>query len=344
MAAGFIIVIGPIYQLHLLGYPAIRQRSDAGLLLAGSHSPAKNLIVWASDKPVLRPYAEYGVGMLMVFQRASGGNHTYFMGEVTDGSWKSYFPVVYALKEPLPFLILLLAAVIASLFVKWPKVFRRPECQFEELFLLGWVLFYWTISINANLNIGVRHLLPVYGFTAILVTGQIQKLRVRLLSKFAEVGLLLLIFWYLTGVVSAFPNYLSYFNELARIRPTWTASQAGYFPGGHNYVVDSNLDWGQDLKRLGDWVKENKIQKIYLDYFGWAEQYHYLGDKFVWLRRGQYVDRPQFLRDNPNGGYIAVSATYFQESIVSDKNYAWLADIKPITVIGDSIFVWRMIP
>jgi hypothetical protein len=278
----------------------------------------------------------------MVFQRASGGNHTYYLGQVIDGSWKSYFPLVYALKETIPFLILFSLAVLAALFARWPKGLRVSGRRLEELCLLGWVLFYWATSINANLNIGVRHLLPVYGFTSVLVAGQIEKLSRR--SKWFAKAVIILLIWNLAEIALAFPNYLSYFNEFSRIRPSWTAGQAGYVPGGHNYVVDSNLDWGQDLKRLADWVNENRVQKIYLDYFGWAEQYHYLGNKFVWIRRGQYTDRDQFLRDNPNGGYIAVSATYFQESISSDKNYTWLGDIEPFAIIGGSIFVWQINP
>ncbi|MBX4190344.1 hypothetical protein KW791_03570 [Candidatus Parcubacteria bacterium] len=129
-----------------------------------------------------------------------------------------------------------------------------------------------------------------------------------------------------------FPFYLTYFNEVA-----------GGPAGGHNYVVDSNLDWGQDLKRLGDWVEENKVQKIYLDYFGWADQAYYLKDKFVWIQSRQYPSAAKFLADNTNGGYIAVSATFYTESLASEeKNYAWLQAYKPTAVIGNSIFVWHI--
>ena len=75
----------------------------------------------------------------------------------------------------------------------------------------------------------------------------------------------ILLIWYLAEFISVYPSYLTYFNEFALLRPSWASDgQAGGPAGGHNYVVDSNLDWGQDLWRLGDFVKANNIQKYTL--------------------------------------------------------------------------------
>jgi len=67
-----------------------------------------------ADKPILRPYAQYLLGLLMVTQRTGGGNTAYFMGEVSSTAWKSYFPIVYLIKEPIPILILLLLAIFLT--------------------------------------------------------------------------------------------------------------------------------------------------------------------------------------------------------------------------------------
>ena len=138
--------------------------------------------------------------------------------------------------------------------------------------------------------------------------------------------------WLLAETIMVFPYYLTYFNEFA-----------GGPSGGHRYVVDSNLDWGQDLKRLADWVDANNIKKISLDYFGWADPSYYLGDKAVWIRNGRYTNAGEFVRDNPDGGYIAVSVTFYQQSIATDKNYGWLTEYPPVIVVGNSIFVWHII-
>ena len=340
IAFGFIFVVGPVYQLHLLNYSPQKQKSDAAVILQtyGNRRLA-DPVIWASDKPVLRPFAQYGLGVLMIFQRNVGGNQTYFMGTVYDKAVKSYFPIVYALKEPIPFLILLIVAIMG--FFKYVHSREKHlrywiRNHFGETALFLWLLLYWATSINANLNIGIRHLIPVYGATAILVAGQLSILYEHVKAKKAYIAFVgVMCAWLLAETVMVFPYYLTYFNEFA-----------GGPAGGHIYVVDSNLDWGQDLKRLADWVDANNIQKISLDYFGWADQSYYLGKKLNWIRSGQYTNAWQFLADNPNGGYLAVSATFYQESTATNgnQNYAWLENYKPVIAVGNSIFVWYITP
>ena len=128
-----------------------------------------------------------------------------------------------------------------------------------------------------------------------------------------------LITWYVVENLKTFPYYLTYFNQLA-----------GGPAGGHKYVVDSNLDWGQDLKRLGMWVEKNKIKNIQIDYFGWADQAYYLSSNYIWLTSMQ----------KPQPGWFAVSATYLMNHINDD--YAWLKDKKPDAIIGNSIFIYNI--
>lgn len=337
MAVGFVVIVGPYYQLHVFNYPPAQQKNDTQTILTNYQIPIlSNSIIWASDKPILRPYAQWCLGMAMVFQRTEGGNRTYFLGQLSSTSFKSYFPIVYSLKEPIPFLTLLLCAVWFG-FQSW----RRTHIKFKEkikerlpeFIMLLWILIYLAASFGGNLNIGIRHLIPIYGFIFILVAGQIEVAMNRQnLKKWFTIFVSILCLWYIGEFVSVYPSYLSYFNEFA-----------GGPSGGHNYVVDSNLDWGQDLWRLGDFVKQNNIKKIYLDYFGWAEQSFYLGDAFQWMHAGQYPNKAQFLADNPSGGWLGVSASYYQESTVDPaKPYSWLG--KPTVVIGNSIFVWHIVP
>jgi hypothetical protein len=144
--------------------------------------------------------------------------------------------------------------------------------------------------------------------------------------------------WYILEFISIYPAYLSYFNEFALIKPSWAPTEQ---VGGQNYVVDSNFDWGQDLWRLSDFVKDNDIKKLYLDYFGWADASFYLGNSFQWMHSGDYISKAQFIRDNPQGGWLAVSASFYQETTVKPvQPYAWLG--KPTTTVGKSIFVWHV--
>jgi len=346
IAMGYIFVVWPVYYFHTWNYPAELQQSQTTTLLQsyGNRNFA-DPVIYLSGKPVVRALAEYGLGLLMVTQRAVGGNTTYFLGEVSKESWPHYFPIVYFLKEPLPFwgMILIVMLIGAARFKFYNVKSKMRHCinwskdHFAELTMLLWIFVYWYTSIRANLNIGVRHLMPVYGFTFILLAGALVKIASSLDRKKLytfHFALFALLGWYSYENLSVYPYYLTYFNQVA-----------GGPSGGYRYVVDSNLDWGQDLKRLADWVKENDIKKISLDYFGWADQTYYIKEGLVWIRAGQYKSVDDFLIDNPEGGYIAVSASFFMGSREKpETSYAWLDNYKPITVIGNSIFVWYISP
>ena len=113
---------------------------------------------------------------------------------------------------------------------------------------------------------------------------------------------------------------------------------------GYKYAADSNLDWGQDLKRLAVWTEQNNIQKIYVDYFGGGDAKYYLGDKLLpW-----WGDRNP--TDLKSGDWLAVSATFLQGGRGKPVSgfssptgyYDWLNNYQPVTTIGYSIFVYQM--
>lgn len=360
IASGYILIVWPVYALHTRNYPIELQKRDTKYHLASyGNRTAADPVVWASGQSFIRPLAQYGLGLLMVTQRSVGGNTAYFLGEVKNVAWKKYFPVVYFIKEPLPFWILTLAVLVfLSLQIRKKPSFTSVsgwlKNHFTEFAMLLWLAIYWYSSIKANLNIGVRHLLPTYGFVYILVAGQLSKIIQNAIRQLADkyqnhnskfkifnlnVSFFILIFtfsillgWYLAENLRVYPYYLTYFNQIA-----------GGPSGGYRYVVDSNLDWGQDLKRLADWVEENDIPKINLDYFGWADPYYYLKEKYVWMAAGKYKSAEDFLKEYPDGGYIAVSASFLMGTSKQPiENYLWLNSYKPLTVIGNSIFVWHI--
>lgn len=346
MMIGYIFVVWPVYYVQNRNYPVERQKAETKILLSThGNKPLVAFVNYFSDKPVVRAMANYGLGFLMVTQRATGGNTTYFMGDVRNWAWPQYFPIVYFLKEPLPFWIMLAGvALFFSVRLKKPsfnykRITEHFRNHFIEYAMLLWLAIYWATSIKSNLNIGVRHLMPVYGFTFILLSGQIGKIYTLLKNKAKAVNAFVLILaalmcWYVYENISVYPYYLTYFNQVA-----------GGPAGGSRYVVDSNLDWGQDLKRLSDWANASGADNIYFDYFGWADPKYYLGDKIHSLSSGNYMSKSEFLKVNPNGGYMAISASFYRGSIQDPAtSYAWLENYKPETIIGNSIYVWKFMP
>ncbi|MDI6591726.1 MAG: glycosyltransferase family 39 protein [Patescibacteria group bacterium] len=336
---GFIL-IGIVYQYHIWNYPTNRQARDTEFLLGSTPFPIiREILVWASTKPILRAYAHYGLGLSLAVQRASAGHTTYFLGEVSAAGWKNYFPIVYLIKEPLTLHILTIIALLytAWLIKKpfWQNTFQRTKIwiknHFPEFAMLTFIGIYWTTSLISNLNIGVRHLLPAFPFTFVLVSAMtINWLKAPFLKlKYLILGVLIL--WQATSVISIYPHFLAYFNEIA-----------GGPNNGYIYTVNSNLDWGQDLKRLKKWVDDYKIEKIYVDYFGGGDAKYYLKEKYLpwWGKRDP--------KDLPKGSYLAISATFLQggrgEPVLGfDQPYGyyhWLDRYEPITKIGYSIFVY----
>jgi 4-amino-4-deoxy-L-arabinose transferase-like glycosyltransferase len=349
---GYIFVVLPWYIIHTRTYPPDKQKTDTVFHLKSyPKRDLVNAVTWASDKPILRAGAQYATGLILADQRARGGNLTYFYGEITNESFKSYFPIVYIIKEPLAFWALVLIVFSfafrnvytrAYTWIKDPAPEGRASPNiigrhFAEFSMVVWLVLYWIISIFSNINIGIRHLLPVYGFTYILLSGQLTRIinyDLRFMNKKITTMLIIILFgWYGFVNIKAHPSYLSYFNE-------YIGSSKGY-----KYVVDSNVDWGQDLKRLGNWLEDNNIETIHLDYWGWADQRYYLGNGFNWVISGRYRSINDFIEQNPNGGYLAVSKHYYMSHRNDPvKTYAWLDTIKPIADIGGSIFVWQLRP
>ncbi len=353
---GLVIVVWPVYYFHVHGYPVERQMDDTQFLLGSFGNRAlADTVIWLADKPYLRALGQYFLGLLMVVQRSTGGNTTFFLGEVSAAGWRSYFPIVYFLKETLAWWILTLIAIlmigtqVKSSEFKAKSIADWIRNHFDEFAMIIWLVIYWTTSIKSNLNIGVRHLLPTFPFAILLVSGQISKLikkvhekagqlnRATFVSVIVPTAVAILLSWHFYENAKVFPYYLSYFNQIA-----------GGPAGGYRYVVDSNLDWGQDLLRLSRWVEANDIKRIEVDYFGWADPAYYLKDRFIWLTSTKYKNAADFLKRSDSDGWLAVSATFLQGSqgTPDDHNNVnynnWLKAFEPITIIGNSIFVYNI--
>jgi 4-amino-4-deoxy-L-arabinose transferase-like glycosyltransferase len=345
----FVVAMLPVYLVylhHTWNYLPQYQRSDAEIIRTQfeMHGDPPNAVVWASNKPVLRPLAQFFLGLLMNIKRSNDGNSPYFLGEIFPRGQHFYFPFVYMAKEPLALHLLTLLALVFAISRMIQPAYRREwlEAHFSEFAFLLLLACYWIFSIRSSLNIGVRHLLAIFPFIYILVADQILVRYRRLRDHAPETELqglspaatraslwtlrLVLgaaLLWQAVSVLRVHPSYLAYFNELA-----------GGPDGGWRYVVDSNIDWGQDLNRLTQYVDKNGISAIHLDYFGAAEPAVYL--------KGKYLGFSSC--DGPQQGWIAVSAMWYADSRRKPEcDYRrWLPMDKLVTKIGYSIFVFHV--
>jgi hypothetical protein len=358
-----LVLIWVTYVPLVSNYPMERQLRDAQFILTSyGFRPAVNLDLALIQHPLTRPLGQYLLGVLMVQQRSAGGNTAYFLGEVSAAGSRGYFPLLYLIKEPLALHVLTLVALLVALKEMrssrrelsgesaWRAVRRWVENHFIEFTALSFVAFYWAVSIKSPLNIGVRHILPTFPFVYVLVAKKLTawlrqhesvnplgwlewlknlyQLYVKAIPKYLLVAVLLL--WMTAETLMAFPDFLSYYNELG-----------GGSENGYRVAVDSNYDWGQDLKRLRDFVLQNRIEKIALDYFGGGNPRYYLGESFEpwWSSRG------------PAQGWFAISATLRQGAFgipvpgftrKPEDSYEWLKHYEPPARAGYSIFIYRL--
>jgi hypothetical protein len=164
------------------------------------------------------PAPDYVNGAIEVARHDRRGHRALLFGEMRDpGSWWYYFPVALFFKTPIPFLILALAGC-------W----RKPEIALIALVIL-------LAAMTSHINIGVRHVLPIYAPLAIAAAMP----RLRLWN-------VLLMAWLVIGSFAAHPDYLPWFNAFAGRHP-------------ERILNDSNLDWGQDVLRL---VRTARAMKI----------------------------------------------------------------------------------
>lgn len=342
-------VVWPVYIIQTWNYPAARQIADTQQIMSYNHGILKDLTIDLVKIPGLRALSSWTLGLAMAAQRSAGGSVIYWLGQVVKAGGPWYFPIVYFLKEPLAWWALVTISLVSVIYYRRRSSGEAPVGSWfsrwtDEWIWLLWLAIYWSVSMRSTLNIGIRHLLPVYPFAILLVSGRLSTLiswfkhhHRRGLFWFAG-AVSVLIGWYVFESVSVFPYYLTYFNQIA-----------GGPAGGYRYVVDSNVDWGQDLKRLGAWAEQQKIQRLTLDYFGWADPSYYLGSRYIWSNSKQFADAHDFLTHNQSNGWLAVSVQFLQnatgERTFADDSlgsYRWLLNYEPITTIGHSIFVYHI--
>jgi Tfp pilus assembly protein PilF len=260
-------------------------------------------------------------GQLYVFNRLS--RTSYLFGHISGGSWL-YFPVAFAVKTPVTTLILALAIPALLVF--------RGRWR-DASFLLIPAAAYFFFAVCSGINIGLRHILPVYPFLFVLCGGVavwLWEIR-RLMLKGA---LVILAAWYFFSSVRSFPDYLAFFNELA-----------GGARNGHKILLESNLDWGQDLKGLKRWMDSNGVKKIQFLYFGFhdARAPRYYGIDAMYLPGSWVFDSDITDEGLPRPPFIAISANHLYEYILPRGEKALaksLRRVEPVASIGYSIVVY----
>lgn len=268
---------------------------------SASEETIENYVQYLYTMPI--PLSSYLLGVIGVLKHGAEGAATYFLGEWGSKGNPLYYLVGFLIKTPLPVIISFVAGTVLTL--------RKEKLRPLGLYLLFIIFLFAIMASRANLQIGMRYLLPVYPLVFIIASIFIVELfRSKLIYKVIGAALIV---WSILVQILIWPHYLSYFNEFA-----------GGPDNGWKYLRDSNIDWGQDLKAVKGYMQENDVDEITLSYYGEADPSLYNID----------------FRHIPPEEVKTPSKTAYAVSVQNLDNVKWTRDYEPTEKAGYSIFIY----
>lgn len=252
----------------------------------------------------------------------------FLAGSFSSQGWWYYFPIAILLKTPIGLLALVLLGLRQAI--------RRQSLTSvsTEYFVLIPVVVFLGIAMTAKLNVGLRHVLPIYPFLIMLGAAGAHALFEYWQRPAAKAALTTLVLAIVLEVGRAYPSNLAFFNAFA-----------GGPQEGYQMLADSNVDWGQDLKGVKAWMEANDVNRINLAYFGTADpDYYDIAYTPIW---GTTIPGlpPTAIGPPTLPGYIAISVTLLEGVPFSPEQrdfYKPLRDRTPEAVIGGSIRIYKV--
>lgn len=259
-----------------------------------------------------------------------GKSLSFLLGLWSTKGWWYYYAVALFYKSTIPLLLLLGVAVCGAIMAweKRPKKSLIPWLAPALWITLPPLTLIYALSFHYQINFGIRYILPAIPFLLLIAGYGIQMLLRGTRPERVALGVLL--GWQVLACALSTPKQLAYFNEVA---------------GGpylaRNILLDSNLDWGQDLGRLKQYMSDHEIDRIGLGYFGCVDPKLY----------GINYSIAPF---EPHPGLYAISANYLsglppaityleEKSVFSPPgHWNWFDDFQPIARVGSSIYIFKI--
>ncbi len=271
----------------------------------------QSLVDKAIKTPI--PLTQLVKGIQQLESHDTTGADSYLFGEYRRTGWWYFFPVVVGVKTPIGFLILAGFGIFAIMRLRsspWQR-------HLTVIFPVG-IMF---VCMRSRIDLGVRHILAIYPLLAIIAGFAMSEVFVlaRRTSRSVLILPIILVAWALVDSWMARQDCLAYFNQLAGSHP-------------EKILVESDLDWGQDLYRLSRRLKELRVDHVSIKYFGTAP-----------LGKADLPPYSMLLADVPTThGYVAVSVRYLTLEYAKDGSFEWLKVRRPLETIGKWIHLYNL--
>jgi 4-amino-4-deoxy-L-arabinose transferase-like glycosyltransferase len=245
---------------------------------------------------------------------------SYLFGQVKRGGWWYFYPVAIAVKTPLAVLLFALIGAV-WLGLSW----FRKRTNWQAAVPIAAFLAPIVIAAPTSLDIGVRHVMPVFAFLSMLAAvGAVRVWNYRpvgsdsrggwnIASWTGRAAVAILFAWFIASSARAHPDYLAYFNELGGRHP-------------ENILVISDFDWGQDLNRLASYLREHEVRQVSIAYE------NYFDPDALGFPDVQYVE----CGETPSG-WVAVEV---RRARLYRECYPWLSQQRLVTTVGKTMLIY----
>jgi 4-amino-4-deoxy-L-arabinose transferase-like glycosyltransferase len=286
-----------------------------------THPLQHNAILFLARHHLLPESYLYGwVDVLLI----PGRTPTFLFGQVSSGGRWFFYPAVFLIKTTLTLLILLLLVPFARIMGRRREIF----------FLAVPIVFFTLTAITSQINLGVRHILPIYSFCIVLASAAAALLFHR--SVLGRVAVSALLLFTVISSLRSYPNFLAYSNELFG-GPSHT----------YRYTTDANADWGQGLKWTKRYLDQHPDANCWFDYHGnptVSLAYYGISCKPLLSGFSHLVGVPVAPVPSTIKGTVLVSSTEVDGVLwgPDDLNpYRIFRDRTPDATIGNIILVYR---
>lgn len=283
---------------------AAHNGSDATI---GTPIPGRADRTYSTIRPILDILpGDYVKGVFMVLVHSGNGQGAFFLGQTSSSGWWYYFPVMMVLKTPIPSLLLITFSLIL--------LFRKRPIDWLPVGLVTGAGVFLLCALTSKDDLGVRYMLPLYPILFVAVgyaVATFQKWRYLYLALFAWLALIMIV---------SYPYYLSYYNDFV-----------GGPYNGYKISADSNVDWGQNLKLIANYIQTNNLKNIYIEY-GWdgnSSLDYYLG-------KNNYRQLSSWVPGD--GGYAIIGASAFD----STPQYKFLQTCPGLKQITPGVFICQL--
>ena len=327
LVAIVVLSIGVLWASYGFRYAAredgLRLNPPLAAQLGRVPSPAERDVLAAAARLHLLPESYiYGFAHVLFQSKAFT---SFLLGTIYPHPVWFYFPIAMVIKSTLTFLILFGITM-------WAIATRRLRARREVVYLAVPAAIYMAFAMAGGMNIGVRHVLPIYVFLSVLIAGAAWRL-IQSDRRWLYAIVVLLLFQ-AVSVVRAFPAYIAYANEAA-----------GGPSAVHDLLSDSSSDWGQQLKSVKSYLDAHGIKDCWFAYFGeGVADYSYYGIPCQPLITADslYFDGPHDVPPVIDGPVLMSAGVLsgFEFGPGPLNPYEQFKQLKPAAVIDYGVFVY----